>query len=609
MSTNDNLRQRLNEMKNGEDPIDSMVKEAETDIEDSNDISESDYAPSSEMLNGVVAPNIEDLKAAPPAGTDLNMGPLGTIDVRTRTVNGQNIPEGYRPQTLDDPVEAPAPEPQPETPKKKMTVAERAAAVRERNRIKEQPKEEAKESNPEDRGEALEAGMKAVEENSAKISQNLFKMQEEYLARKAEEAESRNPENVVKTDDVDDIIDQLEDENSMAEYDINKDQEEDYALMIQRLEESKVYADVEETKELTGPADYIIEQDDNYVNNITDIMKRNGMKIGKKSSKKKKAILDRYINSGPQVSVPLVNSGIWVKMSGAGTDEIIAMNSINEDGPTRTEITKLSHVAKHITGSSIGKMKLSELIEVVSYYDKSTLYYALYCATHPDRSEFSRFCRRCGNEFYTNVRSRDILLNPEEFTAQSNNIKDNVTTFNRLMSTSKLNEVYTRVFDDLGIIVHVKHPSIKSYLSTKQNITAETTRNYPPEIVDLVYSIQSIQVYDEADDDFLEIKNPNEIVEFLAMVKDPNVKYQIFAAVDEIIPEAVPVYGLKKCNCPTCQTVNEQVTYDMEDMLFTQARTLQERATMKYVAENQKRQKMRKEEKNRSKSESESTEL
>ena len=607
-NVNDNLRARLEEIKN-EKSVNDIVNE----VEESRQVNQSDeedpyqsYIPD---MSKIPRPDISKLQEEVPGGVDMGE-PLMKIDVNNGTLNGKKFDESnYKPQTMEEMNPQQPPQqvnyrPQNDIPNNAIkeskkedtptTAEEIARRYKEKNNIiqYEEPKEEKVVRNVDDPYNGIEDGLKAIEEDSARKSAELYRLAA-LDAKRREEMEEQKvlmKKGIIETNDVDDIIEHLNESAAKKELDV--EDEEDLTLLIQRMEEQKVYAEVVPNQEVTGPANYVIENDEEYQSNVEEILKSNGMRILKKNGKTKNAVLNRFVNSGTHVSIPLVNSGMFITMSGAGTDEIISMQQLENDTPVRMEINKLDHVCKHIIDSSVGELKLSQLLDIVSYYDKDTLYYGLYAATNPDDSEFQRYCYKCGQQYFNVIRTRDILLNPEDFAATEDDIKDNVTTLVHLVERSKLGKVYRKVHSS-GMVIYVKHPSIKSYLETLQSLTDESMRLYP-RIIDLAYSIDKIAIH-VSGNDFMEFTDPNEILEIISKFKNPHDKYEIYDMVNEVRPNTLPTFGLKECKCPHCQTINPSQTYDMEDLIFTQAQRKEEMEAMRWAAKNQKKQKEEKE--------------
>lgn len=476
-------------------------------------------------------------------------------------------------------------EPEPVIEEPKMSVKERAELASQ----KYAPitvKEETNNEPEEDRDVAVDlfAGLEDIERENKEISEHLQAIQNETTNEELVSEESTEQDD----SDIDDIILSMGEDVEKQE----KEEEEDLEEILKKYEDQKFYATIEPNEEVTGPADYIIETDETYEDNIEDILRSNNIVFTKKNNREKTAILDRFVNSGDKVSVALPNSGIYVTMSGAGTAEIIAMNNMSSsESETRQELDKLNHLSQHIVGSSIGKMKLSQLIKVVSYWDKDTLYYALFAATHPAVSELSKICDRCGEEYFMNIHTKDLLLNPEDFEKRSNDIRDNVTTYARLLETSQLGKVYKKAHSN-GMIIYYKHPSIESYLTTSKNLTQETIEKHSG-LVDIVYSIDKIALHDKGNS-FIEIKDPNEIIELISKFRNASEKYEIFDMLENIRPSANPTYGFKKNVCPHCGYKNPASTFSMESILFTQAQREEWLESIRWAVRTQKRRKSEK---------------
>lgn len=590
-NVNENLRARLDELREKE-TVNEIVNEVE-DFKNNQAEVDDPYKDRIPDMSKIPVPDINKLREEIPGGVDMGT-PLMTIDVEKGTLNGKKFDESqYTPQVVEKPVT------KDNKKEENLSSEEIARRFKEKNSViqYEEVKKEEEVRDVEDPFNSLEDGLKAIDEDSARKAAELQRLAALDAKRKEEieEQKALEKKGMINTNDVEDIIEHLSESAAKKELDV--EDEEDLSLLIERMEEQKVYAEVVPNQEVTGPANYVIEEDTEFKANVEDILKTNGMRILKKNGKTKNAVLNRFVNSGTHVSIPLVNSGMFVTMSGAGTDEIIAMQQLQNDTSVRMEINKLDHVCRHIIDSSVGPLKLSQLLDIVSYYDKDTLYYGLYAGTNPDESEFQRYCNKCGQQYFNIIRTRDILLNPEDFTEGEEDIKDNVTTLAHLVERSKLGKVYRKVHSS-GMIIYVKHPSIKSYLETLQSLTDESMRLYS-RVVDLAYSIDKIAIH-VSDNDFMEFSDPNEILEIISKFKDANAKYEIYDMVNEVRPNTLPTFGLKECKCPHCQTLNPSQTYDMEDLIFIQAQQKEEMEAMRWAAKNQKKQK---EEKKKSKSE------
>ena len=466
----------------------------------------------------------------------------------------------------------------------------RAERAREKyNTVELHPEEKTSSENKIDKldpGDKLMGQLDEIDKDSRKKAERLAMLHEQEMAK-------RETQEVIPTNSVDDIISEMESSERRKEMEV-EDTEDLYEL-IDKIEKSKLYADVEPNAKITGPASYIIEENEVYREDIRSILESNNMKIAKKSAEVKNEVLNRYINTGDHITIPLINSGIWVTMSGAGVDEIMAMLQINDEGDIRNELSKLGFICQHIVNSTVGKLTVSQLIKIVSYYDRDSLFYALFAATHPEDSELSKSCVRCGQEYFMKVNTKDLLLNPEDFENESDNIKDNVTKFEILMKSSKLGQIHKYIHSN-GMIIHYKHPSLESYLTTSKNITYDTRNKYP-KLIDIAYCIDKITIH-YRENEFIEYTDPNEIISIISKIKDPSDKYEIYDEIDRLRPNAIPSYGYKETVCPVCGGKNPIMSFSMEDTLFTLARIADEMASLKFAAKIQKRKKLKEESKN-----------
>ena len=441
-----------------------------------------------------------------------------------------------------------------------------------------------------DAGSILIDSIAEIEKDSAEKSKELHKLQEEYN-KQEDNLVASQPEDT-NSDDIDDILNAIDEHTSKQDMDISEEDEDNLTVLIEKLESQKLYSEYKHEDEHVGPADYVIETNPDYQEAVEDVLTGNGFNIVKKSNKEKNALLERFVNSGNEVTVPLVNSGIYVKMSGASTTEIISMNQITGDNDAEVTLNKLNILNSHITGSSIGKMRLAQLIKVVSYYDIETLNFALYAATHPETTEITRNCGRCGQEYFINQHTRDLLINPEDYADEATEIRNNVTTYEILQSRSQLNKIIKKVCANGDLIVYFKHPSIESYIKTARNLTNETMRKYP-QLVDMAYAIDKVFLRDNGKN-YAEFSDPNSIIDIIGKIKNPRTKYELLDILEEIRPCAIPSYGYSNTLCPHCGNKDKTEAFSIENLLFTVAQQEDEMETLRWAAKLQERRKSKK---------------
>ena len=458
--------------------------------------------------------------------------------------------------------------------------------------IKADPNNKAKQEVADDAGSQLIDSISEIEKDSKEKSKILYEMQKEYETAVEEENIIASQPEDTNSDDIDDILNAIDEHNSKQDMDINEEDEDNLSVLIDKLESQKLYSDYKHEDEHVGPADYVIESNPDYEEAVEDILTSNGFNVIKKSNKEKNALLERFVNSGNEVTVPLVNSGIYVKFSGASTTEIISMNQITGDTDAEMTLNKLNIMNSHITGSSIGKMRLAQLIKVISYYDIETLNFALYAATHPEMTEITRNCNRCGQEYFIKQHTRDLLINPEDYSEEAKEIRNNVTTYEILQSRSQLNKIIKKVCSNGDLIVYFKHPSIESYIKTARNLSADTVRKYP-QLVDMAYAIDKVFLRDSGRN-YAEFSDPNSIIDIIGKIKNPRTKYELLDILEEIRPCAIPSYGYSDTICPHCGNKDKSESFSMENLLFTVAQQEDEMETLRWAAKLQERRKSKK---------------
>ena len=560
------LKERLENIKAQNDPttnsIDENVEEAMNLLnEDDND----------EVVE--TSPNYREL-----IKTDMDqMNDSDFAETRKEAFNA--VKDDLKSRLSSDEAEVPT------KPKSKAELYEEKNPI-----IKANPNNKTEEPVADDAGSQLLESISEIEKDTAEKSKALYNLQAQYESDQ-EIIMASQPEDT-NSDDIDDILTAIDEHNTKQDMDITDEDEDNLSVLIEKLESQKLYSDYKHEDEYVGPADYVIEDNPDYQEAVEDVLNGNGFNIIKKSNKEKNALLERFINSGNEVTVPLVNSGIYVKISGASTTEIISMNQITGDTDAEMTLNKLNIINSHITGSSIGKMRLAQLIKVVSYYDIETLNFAFYAATHPEQTEITRGCGRCGQEYFIKQHTRDLLINPEDYANEATEIRNNVTTYEILQSRSQLNKIIKKVCSNGDLIVYFKHPSIESYIKTARNLTGETMRKYP-QLVDMAYAIDKVYLRDSGSN-YAEFSDPNSIIDIIGKIKNPRTKYELLDILEEIRPCAIPSYGYSNTICPHCGNKDKTEAFSMENLLFTVAQQEDEMETLRWAAKLQERRKSKK---------------
>lgn len=457
------------------------------------------------------------------------------------------------------------------------------------------PNNKPKEAEPDDAGSDLINSLHDIDKNSQDVSKLLYEEQAKYEEKKLAQTTESSIVEDANSDDIEDILNNIDEMNSKKDMGLEDVEEDNLTALLEKLESQKLYAQERDDNILvtaSGPADYTIEEDPDYQEVVEDVLTTNGFNVIKKNNKDKNALLERFVNADRKVTVPLVNSGIYITVSGASVTEIISMNQISGDTDYERILNKLNIINNHIVGSSIGKMKLSQLIKVISYYDIETLNYAFYAATHPEVSEITRNCNRCGQEYFIKQHTRDLLINPEDYADEASEIRNNVTTYERLLATTQLNKVVKKVCAKGNLIVCFKHPSIESYIKTARDLQIDTIRAYP-QLVDMAYAIDKVYLRDSGTN-YVEYSDPNSIIDIIGKLKNNEVKYELLDILEEIRPCAIPSYGYNDTICPHCGNKDKSEAFSMENLLFTVAQQEDEMSTLRWAAKLQERRKSKK---------------
>jgi len=333
------------------------------------------------------------------------------------------------------------------------------------------------------------------------------------------------------------------------------------------------------------PNGYVIKSvNKDYQNHLDELLDENFKPSnGSHKDKAKSLSLKRFINRGDAAIVPLPNSGISISLTGASINKIIAMMTEQQKSYSMGLLSKVNHIVQHIIDTTVGPLKMTRLIDVVSNHDLETLYYALFAATFPDVNEFPVTCDSCKQSYKVRSHNRDLLLNPDDFNDDLINIEE-VETLADLKKISRLNDGRQVVLEKEGIVIKLTHPSIKSFVKAIEVIGKNINSSTMEGNLVTLYHIEELRYYDEEYGPMSYKKPFNEksyieLDKFLTTLSLES-RYILDQAIQDMIP-AIPQYGIGKSTCPHCEVVNEPKIMNMSSLLFTMARDKKEILTVK----------------------------
>jgi len=312
-----------------------------------------------------------------------------------------------------------------------------------------------------------------------------------------------------------------------------------------------------------------------YEETLKNILESNGIKV--KTTKKgnlKKAVLKAYTQRHDHVTIPLVNSGFHVTLSGASIPEIIAISSIeNPKSIMELEKKKLSLIKTHLVDTSFGQVSsLLDLMKIVHYKDEQTLYYGMFISTFPEVNDYPIECmnEKCKTPLNLKIHSADLVLNADEFKDDVDTILYKNMDIKDVMKQTKLSKIKQIILND-GTAVGIRIPSLYDRLMTMAKIEAWVKKsNKDTSNLNIVFGYLMFVEYIAlpSPEGYIKFDQIDELIDILISM-EPESHNEIDEQIEMYDKSKEIQYGIKSYVCPNCKRVHKQQVQRMDDLLFT----------------------------------------
>lgn len=405
-------------------------------------------------------------------------------------------------------------------------------------------------------------GKEAIDKEAFQ-SQSYIQEDEDAISTAAEEAES-------------DLLKQFQaaegtDENGEDEDDVFSDIEK-------RLNNSLIVEPdnaVKSFDENTSVLDVKVKRNGQYEEAVRGMLEDNSIKI--KSTDKgnlKDAAIRNYTNRTNHVTTPLVNSGIFVTLSGGSATEVMAMSQIQADTRVQIEIKKMNAIHKHLVDSTFGdKVLMANLMKVIHYRDLQTLFYNFFVGTFPEEVDYPVNCLnpKCGQDIILKIHASDMVLNADEFKDQIQQILYTNMSLDEAMKATPLSKVHQFRMND-GTIVGVRIPSLYDQLEVmnkiEQYIAKDRTADESKINLLFGYLMYVEYIAIPSGKNFIKLTKIRDLVETLISM-DEDLLEALDDEISRIDTSKEIKYGIKSYTCPSCKKVHKDMESGMDQMLFT----------------------------------------
>lgn len=381
------------------------------------------------------------------------------------------------------------------------------------------------------------------------------------------EADEEDSENVI-VDDIDDDIDHragLVLSDFVPDYDTDDEDAEDDVVDAEEKEEpQKRFAD--------SPRISADKTDDSrnfmvkHEGHRAEIVKR-----GKNEALGDKAFINALNKVKKQVystvTIPLVNSGFFAEVQGAGIIDILQLyrDKVSNTESLEYDIERMRAMIKGIKSTipaNVDPLQITASIHQ-SDYQMLALAYA-----HATMKHFTipQTCtnKDCREIFNIEARPIDAILNIDEINEKVATMRD-ATDYREI---SLLNDIITIEMEN-GCVVEIGHPTFLDYLILINSIKSVAEAD---EAEGLKYAthLKTISMIRKISiPGGLKTSNPYQVFKALSLITEED-----FPLVDKAVIELqesviVPKFGIEAVRCPVCQHVNTNIHIDnIDDMVF-----------------------------------------
>lgn len=218
------------------------------------------------------------------------------------------------------------------------------------------------------------------------------------------------------------------------------------------------------------------------------------------------------------------------------------------------------------------KMSFETWKENTSLGDLQSFYYALYCATFPDRGSFSFICPKCGNQIKYQLSNESLIqcTDNEYILNVRDLIKTDVHDLESMKKYSLLNEKTNDTFmapsGDLAFMLST--PSIKTRLGIYEMIDEKTISAVGAELINEVMYIKNLYTKDKTTGEFIEHTDKKSILAIMSTIS-PDDQLAIREEVYKRMEEQYVYYAIKNTKCDNCNHQMKEIALNMEHLLFT----------------------------------------
>lgn len=290
--------------------------------------------------------------------------------------------------------------------------------------------------------------------------------------------------------------------------------------------------------------------------------------------------LDYQLRTQPTHETVLNQSGYIAFMNSLTlTDFETIIGSTDDD--YNAQKTRYEMFYRRMSNTNVGKITFDEFLDMTALNDIESLYAGLFFVTYPEPTKFDFTCQVCGKDVKNLPvpNSNLMVIHKTEALEQRNDIIKDVHDKADLDKYSTLTKTKKILLPKSKAIIEVKTPSLRTYLNMLFSMENQPDDEQAIQLLlfcDTI-SVIDLKFYKESGSvRYLKMSKLNDRYKFLKRLNIDDLRALTEVITSYAMRYAVE-YGINQVECPHCQGVNNNISIDMESLVFqTTLRKLQE---------------------------------
>ena len=281
-----------------------------------------------------------------------------------------------------------------------------------------------------------------------------------------------------------------------------------------------------------------------------------------------------FNNNKSTYQVGLLQSGYIANMSALDMGDINRLITSSQDAYNERK-SLYKTIYDHAENTSVGKISFNDWLKLTSYDDVQTLLFGLYAQTFPDTNKFNIECPECGNQVSIKVDNNMLIQTEGDGITDKMRelLKQQHDSPKSLLEKSLIHTDERIRLPESNVIIDITTPSLNDHLKLlsqdskliENNASEASLVLFTKKILIPDYKASRKKgrpVYSEV----TQFKKKLKVLKSLG-VRDGKIVNKKF---QERSSRYSIDYSIKNYECPSCQSLIDEIPVDLETALFTQ---------------------------------------